>query len=220
MSDIKKSVVIAEDSTLMREALRRLISSAPNFHVVAEAEDGKEAIELVAKLKPNLVLIDLSMPRMNGTDAIREIRRRTTETKIVVITVHKTEEYIFEALNAGADGYIVKEASHAELMMALNTVLDGRRYISPGISHKVMEGYLDARKTLKAKSSWENLTRREREILRLIAEGYRNREIADYLSVSIKTIEKHRANLMQKLDLHNVQAITAFAIEKGLVSTD
>jgi two-component system, NarL family, response regulator NreC len=218
MAKEKQHIVIAEDYTILREGVRALISSNPDFEVVGEAMDGHEAIRCVEKNKPHLVLMDLSMPRMNGMDAIREIRKRVPETKIVVLTVHKAEEYILAALKAGADGYVLKDATHDELIMALKSVLSGRRYISPGISEKVIEGYLDGRKTVKPQTAWETLTQREREILKLIAEGYRNKEIAEYLCISVKTVEKHRANLMEKLDLHNVQALTTFAIERGLVT--
>jgi DNA-binding NarL/FixJ family response regulator len=132
--------------------------------------------------------------------------------------VHKTEEYILAALKAGADGYVLKDATHDELIMAVKNVLSGKRYISPGISEKVIEGYLDGKKVIKTHTSWDTLTQREREILKLIAEGYRNKEIAEYLCISVKTVEKHRANLMEKLDLHNVQALTTFALERGLIS--
>ena len=151
-------------------------------------------------------------------EAISEIKKRFKETKILVLTVHKTEEYILATLKAGADGYILKDSTHAELMMAVKNVLSGKQYISPGISEKVIEGYLEGRKTLKTRTAWETLTQREREILKLIAEGYKNKEIADALCISVKTVEKHRANLMEKLDLHNVQALTTIAIEKGIVS--
>jgi DNA-binding NarL/FixJ family response regulator len=214
----KRNIVIAEDYTILREGLRLLITSDPDFEVVGEARDGHEAIQCVEKWKPHLILMDLSMPRMNGMDAIREIRKRVPETKIVVLTVHNTEEYILAALKSGADGYVLKDATHGELMVAVHHVLDGKRYISPGISEKVIEGYLEGKKTIKTKTSWETLTHREREILKLIAEGYRNKEIAEYLCISAKTVEKHRANLMEKLDLHNVQALTTFAIEKGIVN--
>jgi len=216
----KYRIVIAEDHTILREGLRALLSSNADFEVVGEAQDGREAIRCVEKLKPNLVLTDLSMPRMNGMDAIRDIRRRSPETKILVLTVHKTEEYILATLKAGADGYLLKDSTHAELLSAVRHVLSGKHYISPGISDKVLEGYLEGRKTLKARTSWETLTAREREILKLIAEGYKNKEIADDLCISVKTVEKHRANLMEKLNLHNVQALTTFAIEKGLVSRE
>ncbi len=214
----KKRIVIAEDYTILREGLRALISSNPDLEVVGEAEDGKDAIQCVEKLSPDLILVDLSMPRTNGVDAIREIKRRCPETKVVALTVHKAEEYILAALEAGADGYVLKDATHAELMTAIKTVLDGKSYLSPGVSERVIQGYLDGKKRVKPSSSWETLTHRERQVLKLIAEGYKNREIADYLCVSVKTVEKHRANLMQKLDLHNASALTALAIEKGLIT--
>jgi DNA-binding NarL/FixJ family response regulator len=216
----KSRIVIAEDHTILREGLRSLLSSSQDFEIVGEAEDGHMAIQCVEKCKPDLILMDLSMPRMNGMDAIREIKRGFPDTKILVLTVHKTEEYILATFKAGADGYILKDSTHSELMMAIKNILSGKRYISPGISDKVLEGYLEERKTLKARTSWETLTQREREILKLIAEGYKNKEIADYLCISPKTVEKHRSNLMEKLNLHNVQALTAFAIEKGLVSRE
>ena len=153
-------------------------------------------------------------------DAIREIKRRSPETKVLVLTVHKTEEYVLATLQAGAEGYLLKESTQAELMIAVKHVLSGKHYISPGISDKVLEGYLDGKKSLKARTSWETLTHREREILKLIAEGYKNKEIARDLCISAKTVEKHRSNIMEKLNLHNVQALTVFAIGKGLVSRE
>jgi two-component system response regulator NreC len=216
----KYRIVIAEDHTILREGLRSLLSSSSDFEVVGEAEDGREAIRCVEKLKPDLILTDLSMPRMNGMEAIREIKKQSPKTKILVLTVHKTEEYILATLKAGADGYLLKDSTHTELVMAVRNVMSGRHYISPGVSEKVIEGYIEGRKTLKPRTSWETLTQREREILKLIAEGYRNKEIADDLCISVKTVEKHRANLMEKLNLHNVQALTAFAIGKGLVSRE
>jgi len=214
----KYRIVIAEDHTILREGLRSLLTSGSEFEVVGEAEDGREAIRCVEKFKPNLILTDLSMPRMNGMEAIREIKKQSPETKILVLTVHKTEEYILATLQAGADGYLLKDSTHAELLAAVRHVLSGKHYISPGISDKVLDGYLDGRKTLKTRTSWETLTQREREILKLIAEGYRNKEIAEELCISVKTVEKHRSNLMEKLNLHNVQALTTYAIEKGRVS--
>ena len=216
----KVRIVIAEDHTILREGLRSLLSSDPNFEIVGEAEDGREAIKCVEKFKPNLILTDLSMPRVNGMEAIKEIKRQSPETKVLVLTVHKEEEYILSTFRAGADGYLLKDSTHAELVMAVKKVLSGKHYISPEISEKVIDGYLEGKKTLKSRTSWETLTPREREILKLIAEGYRSKEIADYLFISPKTVEKHRANLMEKLGLHNVQALTAYAIEKGLVTQE
>ena len=210
-------IVIAEDHTILRDGLKALLSSSPDFEIVGEAEDGRDAIRCVERLMPDLVLMDLSMPRMNGVDAIREVKKRYPETKIIALTVHKEEEYVLTTLQAGADGYVLKDATHAELLMAIKNVLMGKPYLSPGVSEKVIEGYLDGKKTVKDKSAWHTLTEREREILKLIAEGYKNKEVADYLCISLKTVEKHRANLMKKLDLHNAAALTAFAMKKGLV---
>jgi len=214
----RQRIVIAEDYTILREGLRSLLSSHTEFEIVGEAENGQEAIQSVNRYKPDLALMDLSMPKMNGMDAIKEIKKRSPETKVLVLTVHNTEEYIYAALQAGADGYVLKESTHAELEMAIRSVLDGKRYVSPAISQRLIEGYLEGRKRAKPLSAWETLTQREREILKLIAEGYKNKEIAEYLCISFKTVEKHRANLMKKLDLHNVQTLTALALEKGLIS--
>jgi two-component system response regulator NreC len=214
----KYKVVIAEDHTILREGLRALLSSSPDFEIVGEAEDGRGAIQCVVNVKPDLVLMDLSMPRMNGMDAIREIKKLCPGTKILALTVHKAEEYVCATLQVGADGYVLKDATHPELVMAMKSVLAGKPYLSPGISERVIEGYLEGRKTLKSRSLWDILTQREREILKLIAEGHKNKEIADYLCLSVKTIETHRANLMRKLDLHDVSALTTFALEKGLTT--
>jgi DNA-binding NarL/FixJ family response regulator len=204
----------------LREGLKSLISAEPEFEVVAEAEDGRGAIQCVREWKPDLILTDLSMPRMNGMEAIREIKRESPKTRILVLTVHKAEEYILATLKAGADGYLLKDSTRAELVMAAKKVLAGKPYISPEVSEKVIQGYLEGRKALKTQTTWETLTSREREILKLIAEGYKNKEIADELCISVKTVEKHRSNLMEKLNLHNAQALTAFAIEKGLVTKE
>jgi two-component system response regulator NreC len=209
-------IVIAEDHTILRQGLRALLSSDPDFEVVGEAEDGRAAVRLVETLSPALLLMDLSMPKMTGMEAIAEIKKRSPDTRIVVLTVHKGEEYILSALKAGADGYVLKDAGHDELMTALKNVLAGKRYLSPDISEKVIGGYLEGRRALKA-TPWDTLTQREREILKLIAEGYKNKEIAEQLFISLKTVEKHRSNLMRKLDLHNTAVLTAFAMEKGII---
>lgn len=212
----KQRIVIAEDHTILREGLQALLSSSQDFEVVGEAEDGRDAVHCAEKHKPDLVLMDLSMPRMSGLEAIREIKKLCPQTKILALTVHKTEEYILAALQAGANGYISKDATHDELLLAIKSVLQGKTYLSPGISEKVVGGYLEGKKAVKSKTAWDTITQREREILKLIAEGYTNKKIAAYLCISVKTVETHRTHLMKKLDLHNVSALTAFAIEKGL----
>ncbi len=213
----KRRILIAEDHTILREGLRMLLTSSSNFEVCGEAKDGLEAIRLADNLKPDLILMDLSMPRMNGMASIEAIKKSCPDTKILVLTVHKTEEYILATLKAGADGYVLKDATHRELLLAIECVLSGKVYLTPSISEKVIEGYLEGKKTLKTQSAWEALTQREREILKMVAEGYKNKDIADHLYISPKTVEKHRANLMRKLNLHSATELTVFAMEKGLL---
>jgi DNA-binding NarL/FixJ family response regulator len=211
-------VVIAEDHTIIRDGLRSLLTATKDFDIVGEAADGREALRCCEKLKPDLVLTDLSMPRMDGTDVIRSIKKQSPNTKVIALTVHQTEEYVLATLRAGADGYVLKEASYEELMMAIRSVLRGKHYLSPEISGKLIEGYLEGRKSYKTDSLWDTLTKREREILKLVAEGFKSKEIADYLCISVHTVETHRAALMKKLNLHNTAALVAFATEKGIVS--
>jgi len=214
----KLRIVLADDHTILREGLRSLLSADPNFDIVGEADDGRKAVRCVEKLGPDLLLMDLSMPRMSGMDAISEIKKRYPETKIIVLTVHKAEEYLLTTLQAGVDGYVLKDATHDELVMAIHNVMAGKRYLSPGISERVIEGYLEGKEDGLSVSSWQKLSQREREVLKLIAEGYKNKEIAEDLCISLKTVEKHRANLMKKLDLHNAAVLTVYAVEKGIVS--
>ena len=216
--DTKKKIVIVEDHTILREGLRALLSTQKDLEVVGEAGDGREAVRVVARLVPDLVLIDLSMPKLNGMEAIREIKNLNPEIKAIALTVHKSDEYVLASLEAGANGYILKDASQGELILAIQYVMDGKIYISPSISGNIVEVYLDRRKGKKTLSTWDALTSREKEILKLIAEGYKNKEIAEDLCISLKTVEKHRANLMKKLDLHNAAALTVYAVDKGLVN--
>jgi DNA-binding NarL/FixJ family response regulator len=217
--DVKKQIFIVEDHRLFREGLKAMLSPIPEYEIVGEAEDGLEAIRLIRKSKPDLVLLDLSMPRMSGFSVLQEIKAEMPEVKILVLSIHESDQYVLQAFEAKADGYAIKDSSREELRMAIRSVLEGKKYISPGIAGSVLEGFIDGRKTLKAKSSLDTVTLREREILKLLAEGYQNKEIADLLCISVKTVEKHRANLMSKLDLHNAAALTAFAFEHGLIST-
>ncbi|MGZ8219021.1 response regulator [Methylomagnum sp.] len=214
----KCRICIAEDHTILREGLRELLMADMDLEVTCEAKDGIETLQVIRKNQPELVLLDLSMPKMNGLEVIAEIKKLSPHPKILVLTVHNTEEYIVCALRAGANGYVLKDTSRAELILAIKSVLGGKIYISPDIAKKIVEGYLDGRKPSLSKLLPETLTPRERELLKLIAEGHKNREIAESLGISVKTVEKHRGNLMAKLNLHNVAALTAFAIEKGLVA--
>jgi DNA-binding NarL/FixJ family response regulator len=213
----KKGVLIAEDHTIIREGLRSLLSSHPDLEVVGEAGDGREAIRHAEKLSPALILMDLSMPRMGGIEAIREIKKSRPQIKILALTVNDSEEHVLAALKAGADGYILKDSTRVELVEAMQNVLAGKRVLSPSISEKVIEGYLATKMAGSLQTPWDTLTNREREILKLIGEGNKSKEIADYLCISLHTVEKHRSNLMEKLNLHSVSALTSYAAEKGLV---
>ncbi len=214
----KKKIVIAEDHQLFREGLKALLTARDDLEVVAEAKDGLEAIHCIRKHSPHLLLLDLSMPRLNGISVINDVRSQYPDMKILVLTIHESDQYVLETFKAGANGYCIKDASREELFMAIDSVLGGKTFISPGIADEVMAGYLSGRQVLKEKSSWETITQREREVLKLLAEGYMNKEIGDLLNISAKTVEKHRANIMSKLNLHNAAALTAYAIEQGLVS--
>lgn len=214
----KQRILIVEDHTLLRQGLCAMISADPALEVVGEADNGRDAIKFAGSLSPELILMDLSMPGTNGTESIVEIKRRFPEIKILVLTVHKAEEYIREALKAGADGYVLKHATLAELLLAIKSVLKGKTYLSPDIAEQVVSGYLFGGKNLNPASVWDSITLREREVLKLIAEGHPNKYIASYLCVSVKTVEKHRSNLMKKLDMHNAASLTVFAIEKGVVA--
>jgi two-component system response regulator NreC len=217
MADIKR-IVLAEDHTILRAGLRALLSFQEDIEIVGEAGDGREAVRVVDKCVPDLLIIDLSMPRLNGMEAIREIRSRHSEIKIIVLTVHKSDEYIVASLESGANGYILKDASHSELILAIEYVMDGKIFLSPSISDKVVDVYLEQKKKIKRKTGQDILTSREREVLKLIAEGYKNKDIGSHLCISSKTVEKHRSNLMHKLDLRNTAALTAYAIEKRIVT--
>jgi two-component system response regulator NreC len=211
-------IVIAEDSTLLREGLKSLLSSQPDLKVVGEAADGLEAISSVQNYSPDLVLMDLSMPRMTGLSAIKEIKRANAQTKILAVTAHSAEEYILATFKAGADGYLLKDAHSTELLTAIRHVLDGHQYLSPSISGTIIDRFLEKKSASMVRTSWETLTQRERVIVKLIAEGYTNKEIADLLCISDKTVGTHRGHIMEKLDLKNVAALTALAIEKGLIN--
>ncbi|MBG0773753.1 response regulator [Oleidesulfovibrio alaskensis] len=211
------SLIIAEDHTLLREGLKSLLQSVPHLIVTGEASDGQMAVDLCDRNQPDLVLMDISMPRMDGVQATRLIKKRHPEVRVLVLTVHGAGEYVYAALAAGADGYVLKDASNDEFILAVESVLGGKIYLSPGVSDAVVKGYLNDARGQSVSSSWETLTPREQEIFQLVAEGYKNREIAEMLVVSVKTVEKHRSNLMQKLGVHSAAELRALALERGII---
>jgi DNA-binding NarL/FixJ family response regulator len=215
-------IVLAEDHRILREGLHAIFANEPDLELVGEATDGREAVQQARELQPDLLILDLSMPRMDGLSALKEIKRVAPKTRVLVMTVHRTEEYVFKAIEDGADGYLLKDASASELLLGVRSVLAGERYLSAAVATQVVTAYLKRRgpneDASKPRSALETLSTREREVLKLVAEGYRSREIGDFLYISEKTVEKHRANLMRKLGVNSAAALTAFAIENGLVT--
>ena len=199
----------------MRDGLLALLASEPDFEVVGAMAEGESAIRAATELHPDVILMDVSMPHMSGTYAITRIKRKHPEIKIIVLTLHKEDNFIQAALRAGADAYILKDDSREELFAALRAAVTDRRYLSPSIFEQVIVGYLD--RTTEA-PSWEILSDREREVMKLVAEGYRTKDIAERLTLSPRTVEKYRTNLMKKLDLHSVSAVTAYAIANGIIA--
>jgi two-component system response regulator NreC len=214
----KLRILLAEDHAILREGIRSLLASVADLEVVGEADDGLNAVTQAKQLQPDLALVDLSLPLMNGTEAIRQIKHRAPATNVIVLTVHKSDEHVRAALDAGAAGYVLKDDRYQDLMAAIRSVVAGGTYLSPKICGRVVSGYLGQASTQGAGVPWDTLTDREREVVKLVAEGYKNREIAEHLCVSLKTVEKHRANVMRKLDLHSVASLTAYAFENGLVA--
>jgi two-component system response regulator NreC len=216
----KITVILAEDHTIVRKGIRSLLDNEADIEVIGEAENGREAIEKVEQLSPDIILMDSTMPILNGLEATRQIGKRFPEVKVLVLTMHTNEEYIFQFLQVGASGYLVKQSAPNELVAAIRAVFQGDYYLSPSISKTVIEEYVRQAKAVGREDSYETLTDREREVLQLITEGYSNREVAEQLHISVKTVGVHRINLMHKLNIHNMTELTKYAIRKGIISLD
>lgn len=220
MSGSKKvRVLLAEDHTIVRKGIRLLLDAEPDVEVVGEAENGREAVEKAEQLHPDIVLMDHTMPILNGLEATRQLRARLPAVKVLILTMHTNEAYIFEYLQAGAVGYLVKQSAPTDLIAAITAIQQGQSYLSPAISKTVIEEYVRQGEA-SGKGAPDTLTAREREVLQLIAEGHSNREIAAQLHISVKTVGVHRVNLMQKLDLHSPTELTKYAIRKGIISVE
>lgn len=211
-------LLIVEDHHLLRCGLRSMLSSLGEYEVVGEAKDGREACQLTISLVPDLVLTDLSMRGMNGIDMVATIKRRLPQVRVVVLTVHKAEDYVREALRVGVDGYVLKDASFEELVTAMRIVMQGKRHLSADVYCNVVQSFVNGRDALAPKSAWETLSARERSVLQLVAEGRTNRQVGQYLNLSPKTIEKYRAHLMEKLGVCNVTGLVLAAIDLGLIA--
>jgi DNA-binding NarL/FixJ family response regulator len=216
----KITVVLADDHTVIREGLRVLIEASGDIAVVGQAENGRQAVQLVQELHPNVAILDVAMPQLNGLEATRQIVKKCPETKVLILSTYSEEDCVYRLLEEGATGYLVKQTALHDLLKAIREAHKGNAFLSPTISKRLLDHYRNAfqRGEMLRKTS-PRLTTREAEILQLIAEGYANKQIADELAISIKTVEKHRQQLMQKLNIHEVASLTRYAIAKGIVET-
>jgi two-component system response regulator NreC len=210
------TIVLADDHHVVRQGLRTLLESEPDFRVIGEAGDGLEAIQLVEHLQPDVLVLDLMMPRLNGLEVTRQVGQRSPQTRVVILSMHSSEAYVMEALRHGAAGYVIKASSAADLIKAVHEVAAGRHYLSPPLSEHAIAAYIQKAKEATL-DNYETLTTREREVLQLAAEGHSNREIAERLSISPYTAMTHRANLMRKLDLHSQTDLVRYALQRGIV---
>lgn len=218
-TDAPVRLVIADDHAVLREGLKLLLHGNEGLEVVAEAVDGADALRKAEEFRPDIILLDVAMPNVDGLKAARLIRERVPETRIVILTVHDREDYVFQALKAGASGYLLKESSCAEIVAAIRAVAAGQYYLSPPISRALIADYL-RQEAKRTHPELDLLSAREREVLRLIAEGASNREIARRLCLSPKTIENHRSNIMRKLGVHNRVALVKAALRLGLANIE
>ena len=214
----RSNLVLVEDHAILREGLRALLELEPDLRIVGEAANATDAVATIDLVNPGLVITDIALPGGSGIELIGRLRMSRRELKILVLTAHNSEEYIRAALNAGADGYVLKDATRADLLQAIRAVLSGQTYLCSSVTAKVVSGYLHPKADESPDSATEQVTGREREVLTRVALGESNKVIARALGVSVKTIEKHRANLMRKLTLHNTAAVTRFAIRHGMLS--
>ena len=211
-------IILADDHAVMRRGLRLVLEEQKDFQVVGEASDGREAVTLVETLKPDVAVLDITMPNMNGIEAARQISAKQLGVAIVVLSMHSDEGYVLRALKAGARGYLLKEAPEADFIRAIRSVSQGKSFFSPAVSRVLVEDYVRQLQDKDIEDSYELLTQRERELLQLIAEGKSNKDVANMLNLSLYTVETHRGNIMEKLNLHSVPELILYAVRKGVIS--
>jgi two-component system, NarL family, response regulator NreC len=211
-------ILLADDHTVMRAGLRLLLERHDNFEVVGEAADGREAVEIAAEQKPDVVVMDVAMPHLNGVEAARQILSRNPDTAIVMLSMHSDESYVLRSLKAGARGYLLKDSAEADLIAAIQAIVEGRSFFSPGVRALLKEDYIYRLQKFGADDTYELLTAREREVLQLVAEGRSNKEVASLLGLSLYTVETHRTHILQKLNLHSVPELILYAVRKGIIS--
>lgn len=215
----KTRVLLAEDHTIVRKGLRAILDKEVGIEVVGEARDGREAVRTAEELRPDVVIMDISMPGLNGLEATRQLKKRIPAMKIIILTVHTTEEYVFQTLQAGASGYLIKTSAPRDLIAAIHAAVRGESYLSPAISRTLIDEYVrQTQKMTEGECPPEPITQREREVLQLIAEGRTTREIAGILCISAKTVESHRANLKEKLHLRNTAELIQYALRRGIIT--
>jgi len=214
--EILASVVLVDDHKLLRDGIRAIIEASGEFEVVAEGSDGREAIELAGRFRPDLVLLDIWMPNLSGIDALPQVLKVSPRSRVVIMSQHETSSYVQTALREGACGYLIKTAASQELVAALRAAMEGKGYLSPEVAHSVVESFREP--AVRSTSPLDVLTSREREILQLIAEGLSSKEVADHLSISVRTVESHRSAVMGKLDVHKVAGLVRVAIREGLIA--
>ncbi len=211
-------ILLADDHTLIRRALRFLLESHEGFTVVAEASDGRQAVEQAIATTPDVAVLDIGMPLLNGTEAAQRISAAVPSTAVLILSVHSDEGYVLRALKAGAKGYLLKDSAEGDLIEAIKVVSEGKAFFSPEISRMLVEDYVREIKTRGLQDSYELLTAREREVLQLLAEGKSNKDIASLLNLSLYTVETHRRNLQEKLNLHSVAELILYAVRKGVIA--
>jgi two-component system response regulator NreC len=211
-------LVIGDDHTLVRQGLRKILEERPEWAVVAEAGDGREAVRATIELEPDVAILDIGMPLLNGIEATRQIVRRLPKINVLILSMHAAEPYIIQALQAGARGYLLKDSADTDLIRAVTAVAAGKSFFSPAVAKVMLDDYVQRLTQKGIVDRYESLSEREREIFQLIAEGYSNKEIADLLSVSPATVETHRAHILQKLDVHNTAELVLYAVRRGVIS--